>query len=231
MPPDFNYTPTPTLKAAFYGLEKRGKTHGLCSLACALYRELGLEGHVGIVATENWVDDWHVRLSQATKRKIAPCFTSDPSKALEFVRECEASGQISLILLDSMSELLQAPRQEWIRKNGGKGIPLNLYQAIDQPFAMLSGHLKNSKTHWIATMREDDEKQETDGNEIVVGKKAKAKDFGYVPRLLVHCRLARHKGDAIDYVWRVSDCGGESKTIINGKMDEWGPFLQRFKAQ
>lgn len=225
---NFDYKPHPTLKAGFYGLEKRGKTHGMCTLAVALYKELQLPGDIACIASENWVDDWHDRLAKATGKRVAPFFTADPAEALEAFRECEKSDAISLVLVDSMSEILQTPRKRWIAKNQ-KGIPVQEYGRIDLDFARLSAAMRDSKKHWIATMREGDDTQEIDGKEIVIGKKAKASDFGYVPRLLVHCTLAKGKAGSV-HNWRITDCGGKAEDVTNGSTATWGPYLERLKV-
>lgn len=225
MPINYDYAPKPTLKAGFFGLEGRGKTHGMCTLAVAACRVLSLPGDIVCLATENWVDDWHERLSKATGRRVAPAFTSDPTEGLDFLRECEATQTVSLILIDSMTELQIAPRKRWMAKNN-KPIPLNEYSRIDQPFAMLSDALKASKKHWIATMRESDDNQEVDGTEITVGKKAKAGDFAYVPRLKVHCTLARGK-QGTTHVWDVSDSHANKRSrYVDGTSECWTPHLE-----
>lgn len=228
MPINFDYSPKPTLKAGFFGLEGRGKTHGMCTLAVAAVRVLALPGDIVCIATENWVDDWHDRLSKATGKRVAPLFTSDPSVALEFLRECEATAGVSLILVDSMTEMQAAPRRRWMAKNN-RPIPLNEYTRIDQPFSALSDALKDSKKHWIATMREADDQQEVDGNEIVVGKKAKAGDFAYVPRLKVHCTLSRGKNGTA-HVWDVSDSHANKRSrYVDGTSEVWAPHLEWLK--
>jgi hypothetical protein len=127
-----------------------------------------------------------------------------------------------------MSELLNSRRKIWIAKNG-KGIPVQEYGKIDLDFARLAEALKQSKTHWIATMREADDTQEIDGKEIVIGKKAKASDFGYVPRLLVHCTLTKSAKNGTAHVWHVTDCGGKSDHVIDGTTASWDPYLERLK--
>jgi hypothetical protein len=224
---NFDYSPKPTLKAGFFGLEKRGKTHGMCTLAVAACKVLQLPGDIVCIASENWVDDWHTRLAKATGKRVAPFFTTDPTEALEAFRECEKSAEVSLVLVDSMSEILQTNRKRWIAKNG-KGIPVHEYGKIDLEFARLASAMKDSKLHWIATMREADDTQEIDGKEIVIGKKAKASDFGYVPRLLVHCTLAKGKSGT-DHKWHVTDCGNPSADVTNGTPASWDPYLERLK--
>lgn len=230
MPLNRNYQPKTTIKAGLFGLPKGGKTHGAITLAVAACKELELPGDVAMFQTEPWVPDWHARFQKATGKVAIPSEVStDPKVALQFLKECEADGNVSLLIIDSMSELQSGPRQKWVEENK-KSIPLNLYAQIDRPFKALCDALKFTQLHWIATMREDDDKLVVDDNEVVVGKKAKAGDFAYVPRLLVHCTRRNGKSGAVpDHVWKITDCGGISRTVINGKSDEWLEHLQRYK--
>jgi hypothetical protein len=225
-----NFQPNPTLKAGFIGQPGRGKTHGCCSLVIAACRELALPGDIALLGTEDWMSDWHDRLKKHTGKAVIPCLTTDPTEALKFLRECEADGGVSMLVVDSMSELMDYPRKRWVQKNG-KAIPLNLYTTIDAPYKAFCEAMKFTQLHWAVTMREDDEKLVIDDQEVTIGKKAKAGDFGYVPRLKVHCSLKQSKQDTPAFKWVITDCGGETSMHVNAKSDVWLPMLQRYKLE
>lgn len=236
MPLNFDYKPVPSLKALFWGLDGRGKTHGMCGLAAMLIKLAGIEGDIACIATETWVDDWHERLSRATGKRIAPLFTKDPAEALAYIKECErAKGPdgkraVGVMLIDCMTELESEPRRIFQRdKLGGKPMQLQHYGQVDGPYLGLVAYLRDTKLHWIATAREDDDKQAVDGNEIVIGKKAKSK-MGPVARLKVHCQGSRAKDGDSNFHWHVMDTSMSEVREHRGKPPAsiWTEHIQRY---
>lgn len=241
MPLNFDFRPAPSVKAVFWGLEGRGKTHGAAGLVAMTCKLLGLTGDIGAVATESWIDDWYDRLSRASGKRIAPLMCIDdegfasPSMALEFIRECEraknpdGSPTVSILMLDNMTDLQDGPRRK-LAKKLGKPLQFQHYAQADKDYNTLVEYLRHTRLHWVATARETDDKQETDGAEIVIGKKAKSK-INEVARLKVHCQGGRVKGGEPTYDWHVVDTGGESKRYT-GKPTAaiWTEHLQRYIA-
>lgn len=231
MPINFDYKPMPSLKAVFYGREKRGKTHGMCGLAAMACKLMQLPGDIACIATESWVDDWHERLSKASGKRIAPLHTRDPKEALEYMKECEKSPHVSIILVDCMTELQDEPRRMHVVRTG-KPLQLQHYATVDAPYKALIEHMRHNKLHWIATAREADDKQEVEGQEIVIGKEAKGK-IGEVGRLMVHCQRGRTKGGEVQFDWHVQDTNMSDVGRFQGRPGAsiWTPYLQRFMAE
>lgn len=231
MPISFDYTPTPHMKAVFFGRSKRGKTHGMCSLAAMACKLLELPGDIACIATEDWVSDWWDRLSKASGKRIAPLFTQDPKEAMSYMRECEKSPHVSLCLVDCMTELLDLPRQAFVAKNG-RAMRIQDYGIVDAPYHALREYMRQCRIHWIATAREADDKQETDGQEIIIGKEAKGK-MDEVGRLVVHCQAARMKGGEEQFDWHVKDCSQNEvdRYVGRPKADIWTKYLQRYLAK
>lgn len=227
--------PEQWLRAAAFGLPKSGKSHCVATLAMAVYETLGLDGHIAYLDTENASPDWHKRMARVTGKPpaVQPLtiadLAKDPLAALKFVRECEQDERISVLIVDSVTDLLEWPRKIWVRENS-KGIPLNLYSKIDAPFHAFVEWAKHARIHLLATMRPTDDKDERDGQEIVVGKVGKGKDFAYVPRLEIHCTKRKGKAGTA-HQWTVTDAKNTqpTKTYIDAKMDIWPPYLEPYK--
>lgn len=226
----FAFKPAPSLKAVYYGREKRGKTYGMCQLASMAAKLMDLPGDIACIATESWVDDWCDRLSKASGKRIAVYETRDPKEALEFLQECEKSPHVSLVLIDCMTELQDQPRQAFVARTG-KPMQYQHYATVDAPYKALVEYMRHARIHWIATAREADDKQETDGQEIIIGKEAKGK-IGEVARLLVHCQRGRMKGGEVQFDWHVQDTAKNDVDRYQGKPTAaiWTPYLQRFIA-
>ena len=227
MPINYSNDPKPSIKAGLFGQPKRGKTHNMCSLALTAFRELDLAGNIACIATENWVPDWAERLRKHSGKQLAICQTRSPAEALKFAMECEASKEISMLLIDCASDLVQLPRDKFIADKGRppKGAE---YTQIDLPFNRFVRWCADTQLHWIATLREEDERQEVDGNEVIIGKTGKGK-FSEVPRLQVHCQLARAKNGSSDFVAHVTDTGGSHATYSTPTSEHWAKHLERYK--
>lgn len=229
---DFDYKPNAFIKAGFYGLEKRGKTHGMCSLALMAYKHLGMKGRIAAIDNENFLPDWYDRIVKVTGSAPVPCNTSNPSEALAFAKACEAHDDVCFLLIDSATEILSGPRDVWVEKND-KGIPLNLYKHVDRPFSRFAMWCKWAKIHWAATMREADDSTEIDGVEVKIGKKAKAGELAYAARLSTHCFLRKRRGKAPDHCYTVTDCLDlqvDDREYVNAGPEIWAPYLNRYKA-
>ena len=232
----------PTLKAAFYGEAKRGKTHSSVALAVAAIRELGLPPKIVAACTELWHRDWRPRLAAIGITIVSivdprtKSVTADPAIVLATLREAIAEGY-QIALLDSMTEILQHNRVLEQGRLGGKPIPGPAYARIDAPFNALVGFLKLTNLHWIATLREEDEKLTIDDEEKIVGKKGKAgKEFPFVPRLYCRCSLTHERGAGTHHVVDVTDCGtarGDHviSRLVDPKSEDWAPFLARYKEE
>ena len=227
-----------TLKAGFFGREKSGKTHSSVSLAVAAIKALGLESRVVLVATESWDLDWAPRLAKAgiecaTLVDDSGDRVCDPTAVLAGLKEARDGGY-QLAILDSMTDLLEAPRHAFIeanhRKEGFGGIKLQEYPTIDRPFKSLCKWLVETRLHWIGTAREKDDKVTQDGVDLSVTKVPKASDWGYATRMIANCQGWRAKGSP-DPVHRVAvkDAGGLSAVLENPSTADWGRFLERLK--
>jgi hypothetical protein len=216
----------PSMKWGFFGKEKRGKTHDMCSTAITAIRELNLTGNIACIATENWVPDWLERLKEHSGKKVAVCKTRDPKDALAFAKECEKSGEISLLLVDCASDLLLCEREKFMDKNnrspdGGE------WTMCDRSFTRFMEWCAFTQMHWLVTLREDDDKERVGGKEQVIGKCGKSK-LTEVCRPLVHCRLVRgEKGPEFETF--VKNTAGPSVTFKNPTSKEWATLMERYK--
>lgn len=226
----FDYEPQPSLKAVFYGLEKRGKTHGMCSLASMFCKLVAPKGNILCIASESWVDDWHGRLSAATGKRLAVLRSSSPTEILEALKAAERDPEISLVMIDCMTDIESEPRRAFVARTG-KPMQFQHYATVDAPYHALVEFLRHTKLHWIATAREKDDKQETDGAEVVIGKTAKSK-IGEVARILVHCQRARSKGGENQFDWLVTDTSQNDTARFLGRplSTIWEPYLRRYMS-
>lgn len=224
---NFDADPKPSMKWGFFGREKRGKTHGMCSAAITACRELELPGNIACIATENWVPDWLERLRKHTGKKVAICQTPDPGVALKFAMECEKSPDVSLLLIDCGSDLVLHNRERFMADKGRapKGAE---YSVVDRPFAAFVRWCSATSLHWICTLREEDDKQEVDDQEIVIGKSGKGK-LAEVARPLIHCTLARGKAGSPTFKAFVKDTAAASASYDNPTSEQWKLHLQRYK--
>lgn len=222
--------PKAVLRAGFFGNPKCGKTHNGVLCALAAYKILGLKGHIACLDTkENFVADWYDRILEVTGKPPVTFLSDDPVKGLQFCKACEQDDRIDLIVIDSVTELLERCRKDWLEANpNAKMIPLGEYPRIDRPFGRFQDWLKGTQIHTVCTMREKDDKQAVDGQEIVIGKVGRGKDAGFVPRLWVHCTRAKLKGRVVHRL-EVTTTTGESETVDNPPAEYWDKHVVGLK--
>lgn len=230
---NFDQDPKPSMKWGFFGREKRGKTHGMVSACVAACRELNLPGNIGVIATENWLPDWLKRdegkpgLKEVTGKKIALCQTGDPAVALRFAKECEASSEISILMIDCGSDLVKHDRDKFMtnKMRAPKGAE---YSIVDRPFNNFVAWAAGTSLHFLCTLREEDDKQEVEDQEIVIGKSGKTK-LAEVARPLIHCTLRHGKGGNSTYHSFVKNTAGSSVTLLNPTSVDWAKLMERYK--
>ena len=222
------------LNAGFFGLEKRGKTTNAFWSVLRAHAMLELRGHVAIVDTENMVADWFDRVAAATGKPPVICPPNsdgdhrDPAHVRRFLRACEDDDRVVAVIIDSLTDLQKGPRAKFAAEKGRQP-KLNEWTTIDKPYNDLVEYLKRARIHRAMTFRETDDRVEVDGEEKVVGKKAKGGDGGYVPRILVHCTTARTKGKTV-HVVTVDDCKSEaSARLVNPTAADWDTYIGRLQ--
>lgn len=171
--------------------------------------------------------DSEVLLFDARWAKKEAVAHASPDALVLALRTVEKDPDCIGILVDSATDVAHWGRHEYARTNPGKKID---YGKADAKVKNVEGALKAISKHWILTFREKDDKDTIDGQEVTVGKKAKAAgDIDYLARVKCHCTKTRVKGEGIAIACDLTDqrglSGTESTRLIKPTSSDFANLL------
>ena len=178
-----------------WGRQGTGKTVNAVIAASLLHRSCG--GKVGVFDTENALGSMvdglesmglaehilHWRSGIDAKKPVSSDF-------LDFLDECKKAGT-SIIVVDSVTDMLKGPRLQWQERSGQHRIPLAAYAEIDFPFKRAIEHLKRLDMHAIYTVREKVESI-TNASKDESNAEPDVKDFEYLSDIKCHTMAHKH---------------------------------------
>lgn len=223
------------LRACFYGEEGDGKTYTAVELAIFTRDFFGLKGPIAYFDTEKGSIYRAARIKQATGQDALVVHSRHVSDLRKAIPECKELG-VSVLIVDSVTQLLEQCREDFLAKCNSSKLYLNQYQQADRPFNRFVSDIVNMDVHVIFCARArdiridiPDPKKPGETIQKTIGRKANSKGLAYEVRLYVEMKQ-QPNGDRNACIRK--DCFDALKagTVIrNPKGEDFAPHLRLLK--